>query len=43
MKNFAKKVMEKAAISAAKLAAGTASTNNFHQPKEPKALKMLKK
>lgn len=41
MKNITKKLMKKAAVNAAKIAAGTASLNTFHQPKEPKALKML--
>ena len=43
MKNIAKKLMEKVAISAAKAAAGTASINNYHQTKEPKNLKKLLK
>lgn len=40
-KNLAKKMMEKAAVNAAKAAAGTASINHFHQPKEPKNLRQL--
>lgn len=39
--NITKKLMEKAALSAAKTAAGSASSHIFHQPKEPKNLKML--
>jgi len=39
MKNIEKKIVEKAAINAAKMAAGTASANNYHQTKEPKNLK----
>ena len=40
-KNITKKLLEKAAVNAAKVAAGTASLNIFHQPKEPKNLKKL--
>ena len=43
MKNITKKLVEKAAITAAKMAAGTASANIFHQTKEPKNLKSLLK
>jgi len=42
-KNITKKMMEKAAVNAAKVAAGTASYSVFHQPAEPKNLKMLLK
>lgn len=43
-KNITKKLLEKAAVNAAKVAAGTASYNTFHQPKEPQNLrKLLKK
>ena len=43
-KNITKKLLEKAAVNAAKVAAGTASYNIFHQPKEPQNLrKLLKK
>ncbi len=40
-KAITKKLMEKAAVGAARVAAGTASTAVFHQPKEPKSLKLL--
>ena len=40
-KNLTKKMVEKAAVNAAKAAAGTASINIFHQPKEPKNLRKL--
>lgn len=40
-KSMAKKMMEKAAVNAAKAAAGTASVNMFHQPKEPKNLRAM--
>lgn len=40
-KNITKKLLEKAAVNAAKVAAGTASYNVFHQPKEPKNLRKL--
>lgn len=40
-KNITKKLLERAAINAAKVAAGTASLNTFHQPKEPQNLKKL--
>lgn len=40
-KAITKKLMEKAAVGAAKVAAGTASLGVFHQPKEPKSLKLL--
>ena len=33
-KNITKKLLEKAAVNAAKVAAGTASFNMFHQSKE---------
>lgn len=40
-KNITKKLLEKAAVNAARVAAGTASLNVFHQPKEPKNLRKL--
>ena len=40
-KNIAKRLLERAAINAAKVAAGTASYNTYHQPKEPANLKKL--
>ena len=40
-KNITKKLLEKAAVNAAKVAAGTASLNIFHQPKEPQNLRKL--
>lgn len=43
-KNITKKLLERAAVNAAKVAAGTASFNTYHQPKEPQNLKkMLRK
>jgi len=41
--NIVKKITERAAINAAKVAAGSASMNIFHQPKEPKNLKKILK
>lgn len=40
-KNITKKLLEKVAVNAAKVAAGTASINTYHQPKEPQNLKKL--
>ena len=40
-KNITKNLLEKAAVNAAKVAAGTASLNIFHQPKEPQNLRKL--
>ncbi|MBQ9742956.1 MAG: cyclic lactone autoinducer peptide [Ruminococcus sp.] len=40
-KKLSKRLLEKAAISAAKAAAGSASTNMFHQTSEPKNLRKL--
>ena len=40
-KNITKMLLEKASVKAAKVAAGTASYNTFHQPKEPKNLRKL--
>lgn len=40
-KNITKNLLERAAVKAARVAAGTASFNVFHQPKEPKNLRKL--
>lgn len=40
-KSITKKMLEKAAVNAAKVACGTASFNIYHQPKEPKNLRKL--
>lgn len=43
-KNITKRLLERTAVNAARVAAGTASLNMFHQPKEPMNLrKLLKK
>lgn len=40
-KNITKNLLERASLKAARVAAGTASFNVFHQPKEPKNLRKL--
>ena len=41
LKKTLKKAVEFVAVKSAKMACGTASTNNFGQPKEPVSLKIL--